>query len=344
MKKDILIWGAGAIGGTLGAYLLRAGYDVTFVDIDEAHVAAINDPQRGLTISGPIDNFTQHAAAFTPATPLKAHAETRWSRIFLAVKSHHTLIASETLQPFLAEDGFVLSVQNGLCEKTIASVVGEARTLGSFVNFGADWTAPGQITYSNRAAVVVGELDGQITPRVVALHQDICHFEPDAILTSDINAYLWGKLGYASLLFAQAVGEVGIADSLARQELWPLWRELAGEVVAVGRANGIALKSFNGFNPEAFDPEAPLSLSEQSIIDMVEFNRPNVKTHSGIWRDLAIRKRTTEVDGQLGEVVRIGAELGIKCPKTEGLIQLIKEIEQGKRPLSDSNILELLEK
>lgn len=344
MTKDILVWGAGAIGGTLGAYLLRAGYDVTFVDIDEAHVAAIRDPLQGLTISGPIDEFTVQAEAFTPAELNTAHSTTHWSRIFLAVKSHHTQVASEALLPFLAEEGFVLSVQNGLCEPTIAAVVGETRTLGSFVNFGADWTAPGQVTYSNRAAVVVGELDGAITPRVVTLHQDVCHFEPDAILTADINAYLWGKLGYASLLFAQAVGEVGIADSLARRELWPLWRQLAGEVVAVGRACGIAMKSFNGFNPDAFDPQAPIALTEQSITDMVAFNRPNVKTHSGIWRDLAVRKRATEVEGQLGEVVRIGAEKGIACPKVSGLITLIKEIEAGKRPLSDSNILELADK
>ena len=61
-----LVWGAGAIGGTMGAYLARAGHDVTLVDTVEEHVAAINS--SGLRITGPIATFTQRMPAFTPET------------------------------------------------------------------------------------------------------------------------------------------------------------------------------------------------------------------------------------------------------------------------------------
>ena len=44
MSDRILIWGAGAIGGTVGAFLKRAGHDITFVDVEREHVAAIGDP------------------------------------------------------------------------------------------------------------------------------------------------------------------------------------------------------------------------------------------------------------------------------------------------------------
>jgi 2-dehydropantoate 2-reductase len=76
---------------------------------------------------------------------------------------------------------------------------------------------------------------------------------------------------------------------------------------------------------------------------MVAFNRPNAKTHSGIWRDLAIRKRRTEVDVQVRPVVEIGAAHGIDCPKCRKLTAMIHEIEDGERPMTDDNLIELLQ-
>src|SRR4051812_21342131 len=228
MAEPILIWGAGAIGGTAGAYLVRAGHAVHFVDVVADHVAAIRDPAHGLVIEGPVDNFTVTAPAFTPA-----EVRGTYSRIFLAVKSQHTETACRALLPHLARDGYVLSLQNGLCEKLIAPITGASRTMGAFINYGADWHAPGRIVYGNRGPVVLGEIDGAETPRLAALHAVMRDFEPDAIMTREIWGYLWGKLGYVSLLFAQALGEKGIADCLDRAELVPLFRRLTGEVMRV---------------------------------------------------------------------------------------------------------------
>lgn len=74
------------------------------------------------------------------------------------------------LAPHLTEHGYVVSCQNGLNELVIAESVGKARTIGAFVNFGADWEAPGHIAFGNRGAVVLGELDGQTTARLTAPH------------------------------------------------------------------------------------------------------------------------------------------------------------------------------
>ena len=337
MGKRILIWGAGAIGGTIGAYLVRAGHAVTFVDVVPEHVQAIHDASRGLRITGPVDSFTVTAPAFLPQ-----HLEGTWDCIFLAVKAQDTEAACRALAPHLESDGYVLSLQNGLCEKLIASIVGPQRTVGAFVNFGADWIGPGEILYGNRGAVVVGEIDGAITPRVRQLHADMQAFEPDAILSDDIWSYLWGKLGYGSLLFAQAVGQLGIADCLARHELLPLWRSLAGEAMQVAHAEGVNPRGFNGFDPAAFRGSATEAQAGDSVAAMVAFNRPNAKTHSGVWRDLAIRKRRTEVDMQLAPVVEIGRSHGIDCVKLNALVQMIHEIENGDRPLSDNNLNELL--
>jgi 2-dehydropantoate 2-reductase len=335
MQKDILVWGAGAIGGAIGAYLVRAGYDVTFVDVEAEHVAAIKDPARGLQITGTIDTFSISAPAFTPDA-----LEGKWKRVFLAVKAQHTLDACRQLLPHLADDGYVLSLQNGLCERQIETVVGRERTIGAFVNFGADWMGPGEVMYSNRGAVVVGELDGSITERLKTLHRDLQHFEPDAVLSDNVWEYLWGKLAYGSLLFAQAIGQLGIADCLAREELLPLWRAMARETIEVARAEGVNLRGFNGFDPKAFGEDATEEQARASVQAMVDFNRPNLKTHSGVWRDLAVRKRRTEVDMMAG-IVTIGTSHGIACPKLDKMVRLIRSIEDGQRELHDDNLLEL---
>ena len=241
MAERILIWGAGAIGGSVGAWLKRGGHDVGFVDLDPEHVAAIRD--RGLRITGPVEQFAVAAPAFL-AADLPTDLSGTWPRIFLAVKAHHTESATRALVPHLAQDGYVLSLQNGLNETIIQRIVGRDRTLGAFINFGADWMAPGEIMFGNRGAVVLGELDGAMTPRLAALHAVMHGFEPDAIVTPDIWSYLWGKLGYGAMLFAPALGQKGIADCLARPELLPLWRRLGEEAIVVAEAEGVHPRGF----------------------------------------------------------------------------------------------------
>src|SRR5258708_30991862 len=154
-----LVWGAGAIGGTLGAYLARAGHDVTLVDTVPEHVATIN--RSGLTISGPVAAFATSLPAFTPDTLCGA-----WDTIILATKAHHTEAAARALRPHLTPTGCVVSAQNGLNELAIAAVVGEAHTVGAFVNFGADYLEPGAILYGGRGPAMVGAAfgDGGVPP------------------------------------------------------------------------------------------------------------------------------------------------------------------------------------
>src|SRR4051812_41708095 len=125
---SVVIWGAGAIGGTIGGFLARSGVRPLLVDQDEAHVEAIRE--RGLSISGPVAEFRVAVEAATPE-----RAEGPFDLVLLAVKSQHTEAASRALAPQLAPSGAVVSLQNGLNEPTIAEVVGAERTVGAFVNF-----------------------------------------------------------------------------------------------------------------------------------------------------------------------------------------------------------------
>ena len=325
------MWGAGAIGGTLGAFLARAGHDVTLVDTALEHVAAVN--RSGLTISGPIAAFTTPLPAFTPAT---LHGGGAWDTIILATKAHHTETAVRALLPHLTPAGCVISAQNGLNELAIAAVVGEARTVGAFVNFGADYLEPGAILYGGRGTVMVGEAfgDRRISPRVTAIRDAWRDFETLAAATANIWGYLWAKEAYGAMLFATALTNESIADGLARPEYRPLYIALAREILAVTLARGVHPEAFDGFDPAAYLSAAPAGAAEQSLDQLVAHNRKSAKTHSGIWRDLAVRKRPTEVDAQLGIVAALGAEAGVPTPLTSAVVQLIHEIERGQRPQS----------
>lgn len=324
IASPIVVWGAGAMGGSIGAYLVRAGHEVLFVDADTEHAGAIRE--HGLRITGPVDDFTVEAYC----------AEPDWidpgiRTVLLCVKAHHTGSALEQIAPLLADDGFVVSVQNGLNEREIAAAVGPERTVGCFVNFGADVVGPGVVMRGNRGTVAVGEVDGAMTDRVRALHDLFLDFEPEAIVTDNIHGYLWGKLAYGAMLFATALAEASIADVLAAPEHRPSIIALAREVVAVTFAHGVRPEPFDGFDPVAFAPEKPDDVAEASLDRLVAFNRASAKSHSGVWRDLAVRKRKTEVDAQIAPIAELGEEVGVETPLVRRLVELIHDVEEGRR-------------
>ena len=303
-----VVVGAGAIGGTVGARLARAGHSVLFCDADADHVAAIN--AGGLAIEGPVESFTVEAPAVSPDDlPDELHA------VLLAVKSQHTEDALAAIEPHLAADGFVVSLQNGVNEPVIAARIGERRTVGAFVNFGADYLGPGRIFLGGRGALYVGELDGTHTERLERLLRDL----PDAKETANIIGFLWAKEAYGAMLFATAVSDLSIADALAEPRYRPVFVQLAREVLA---AAPVPVEAFDGFDADDLDG---------SVERLVEFNRRSAKTHSGIYRDLMVRRRPTEK----------AILAGIDGPLLRRTLELIAEIEQGRRTCEVAN-LELL--
>lgn len=334
MDDPILIWGAGAIGGILGAYWARAGVPVLMVDIVPDHVNIC--ATEGLAIEGPVETFRQVVPCVTPD-----QLTGTYSRIVLAVKAQATEAALAQLQPHLRADGYVLSAQNGLNEHVIATHIGAERTIGAFVNYGADWIEPGRILFGNRGAVVVGEIDGTPRDRTRELHTLLKIFEPDAVLSDDIWAYLWGKLGYGAMLFATALTPGSMTENFADPARGPALIGLAREVMRTAVAEGVNPKPFNGFDPAAFMPNAPEAAGKQSLADLAAFNAKTAKTHTGIYRDLAVRKRKTEVDPQVGAVAQIAAGHGIDTPLLRRLVELIHDIESGKREMSVETFHEL---
>lgn len=335
LEDPVLVWGAGAIGGTIAAYWARAGVPVMLVDTVAEHVVACRT--SGLRLEG-LDEFEVRIPAATPD-----ELRGTYSRIVLAVKAMATEPALAALAPHLSSDGYVLSAQNGLNELVIAQRVGAQRTMGCFVNFGADWLGPGHIRYGGRGEVVVGEIDGTVRERTRQMHGLLQRFEPDAVLTDNIWGYLWSKLAFAAMLFATSLNNDGMDDNFADPRRFAVFDRLGREVMAVARSQGIRPMPLTGFDPMAFMAGSPESARRASIAVLSQRRRNSVKKHSGFWRDLAVRQRKTEVDELLGKVGQLARASGVPTPALDTLIALVHDVEQQRRELSFDTFQVLLD-
>jgi 2-dehydropantoate 2-reductase len=324
------VFGAGAIGGTVGAHMVRGGESVLFVDKDVEHVQAMRE--RGLTVRGFTETFTVPVDATTP-DDLPSRLET----VLLACKAPATEDAVGSFADRLSPDGCVVSLQNGLNELVISRQVGEQRTIGAFVNFSADYLEPGLIHFGGPGTFVIGELDGSLTPRLQQLQQALGHWGTVS-RTDNIWGYLWAKQAYGAMLFATALTSDSMADAIDGHR--SVIVALANEVLRVAAALGIEPRGFDGFEPEAITSSNP-SVVAASLDRLIEIRHGDEKTHSGVWRDLAVRKRRTEVDAHFGPIVAHAAELHIDVPLLERMIRMIHELEDGQRAFGPANLDEL---
>ncbi len=334
MSRPVLVCGAGAIGGTIAGFLADAGHPVIIVDTAADHVAAIR--QDGLKISGPVKSFVARCEAFTPD-----ELSGTYDLMLLAVKAQHTESAVNMLRPHLSKAGAVVSVQNGLNEKIIAEIVGVERTIGCFINFTADYIGPGHIEYGGRGAVVVGEVDGKTRTRTKYIHNLLLDFDADTKLSDNIFGYLWSKMAFFALLLSQTLSDTPTAEFLDAPKFRPLIHRMVGEVAKVAYAEGIRLMEFQGFDAGSFISGDKASMN-QSIDDYAESRRGSSKLYSGFWRDLAVRKRQTEVGSQSAPIFQVAAKHDVKIPIFTRAVEMISEIEMGQTALSEKLADELL--
>jgi 2-dehydropantoate 2-reductase len=322
--------GAGAIGGTVGAHMVRGGESVLFVDREADHVRAMR--AHGLTIRGFAETFTVPVEAVTPDD-----LPPRLDTVLLACKAPATESAVASFADRLAPDGCVVSLQNGLNELTIARLVGEQRTIGAFVNFSADYLEPGVIHFGGRGAFFIGELDGRLTPRLETLRQALGHWGA-VQMTDNIWGFLWGKQAYGAMLFATALTNDSMADAIDQHRQVTV--ALAGEVLRVAAAQGIQPLGFDGFEPQSI-AAADRSVVDASLERLIAVRHGDEKTHSGVWRDMAVRKRRTEVDAHFGPIIEDAHRRGLAVPLLERMVEMIHEIEEGRRDFSSANLDEL---
>ena len=333
----ITIYGAGAIGGVTGAALARAGHDVLLVDRAEDHVAAMN--AHGLTIESREGSVTVPVRAITPGA-----LDHELGLVLLAVKSQDTSAALEVLTPRLAEAGAIVSLQNGLNEELIAEKIGAPRTVGCLVNWAADWVAPGRILHGGHGALVLGELDGRMSDRVQGLAKLLAVVAPTEV-TDNVLGYTWAKHVYGALLVATAVVDAHVYEVVERSPaVQQMLVTLVVENMRIAEAAGIRLEPFDEYAPADYRAAArgDLAARQRAMEIIARHYRQHTKTKTGIWRDLVVRRRKTEVGALLGATVAKARTLGLGMPLTERLIAMIEDLELGRRAMSWNNIDELV--
>src|SRR5439155_1559977 len=195
-----------------------------------------------------------------------------------------------------------VSLQNGLSEELIAQAIGAGRTVGCLVNWAADWVAPGRILHGGHGAFVLGELDGRITPRVRELARLLSAVEETPV-TDNIWGYKWAKLIYGALLFGTAVVDAHVYEVVERSAgVQAALVGIVGEGMAASDKAGVRLEAFDEFDPTWYRAAlaGDSSACAHAMTAIATHYRAHTKTKTGSWRDLAVRRRETEDDGQRG--------------------------------------------
>ena len=150
-------------------------------------------------------------------------------------------------------------------------------------------------------------------------------------------------MAYGAMLFATALNHDSMSANFADTRRMPAWLALGREVVAIALARGVTPRGFGSFDPMAFAPGRADADGIKVVEWLRDYTAVGAKTHSGIWRDLAVRKRKTEAEAQLMIMPKLAAQQGIATPALTALGGLIKDIEEGRREQSPESFNALLD-
>jgi 2-dehydropantoate 2-reductase len=323
----VTIVGAGAIGGVTGAYLARAGVDVTLVDQADDHVEAIR--RHGLQVDG-LESFNVTIPVLRPGElhgPLEL--------VIVAVKTQHTASALDLLEPHLTAESVVVPLQNGMSAVWIAERIGRSRTIPTSISTNQFTTAPGQVRYNQRGRVHVGESDGRLTPRVEQIAA-LLATAYDAHASDNVWGFIWAKIVAGSLTFTTALVDAPMGSVLtASDDHRRMFARIGGETAVLAHALGVRLEPGEDLDPNGLLPAA----GQHAALEQIDRYAGHYQhVYSGIWRDIAVRKRRTEADTLIQPVIEAGAQHNLPMPLNRAMRQLLREVEDGHRPQAWANL------
>lgn len=341
-KGRLLLMGCGAVGGVVAAGLLRAGHQVTIVTHNDQITDAIN--ARGLQVTTPEGQW----AVETPVHTQFDAVQGSFDVVFLAMKGTEVEQAARDVAGSLSPAGYVVTLQNGVVEDRVGHILGRERVVGALVGWGATMHSPGVYEMTSRGELVVGELDGQVTPRVERLKATLDAAAPTTV-SANIYGVLWSKL--AINCFVTALGAVTgqlLGEMLQRGAIRRLALSIISEVVDVAHAHGISLEPVGGTLDlhQLYMPAGrrqagfhPNLIAKHALILAVGLKFRRLK--SSMLQSLE-RGRRPEIDFLNGYVVEKGRVKGVPVPVNAALLDMVHEIEAGVRPIRPDNLKELL--
>lgn len=325
------IYGAGAMGTVLGAYIVKNGGAVDLVSRNAPHVEALK--RQGAHITGTVD-FVQKVPALLPQ-----EMEGVYDVILLMTKQRYNGDICRFLLKYLAADGVVCTLQNGLPEPSVAEVVGKERCLGCAVSWGATFKGRGEasLTSDSRSLTfALGSLYGG--NKKTAAVQSLLSRMGRVTVEENFAGARWAKLAVnsafspLSAVTGLTFGEVAAGRRTGRAAL-----ALLNEAFAVARASGVRLAKIQGHDIEkiygcrgGFKRAAALALLPLAM-------KRHKRLVSGMYYDLKAG-RACEIDFISGVVARAGEKCGISTPVTCRVLEIAHKIERGELALSPDTV------
>ena len=327
----VAIYGAGSLGTILGAYISKAGVAIELINRNKAHVEALQT--QGAKVVGTVD-FTQPVVAYTPA-----EMSGTYDIIFLMTKQQHNPEVVAMLRPYLAEDGVLVTFQNGLPEVQIAEILGEERVLGCTVAWGATLQSPGVCELTSAPDALSFSL-GAITEQKNK-HFDYVKELLEHMGTVDVEENFlgtrWSKLLInAAFSGMSAVLGCTFGEAAGPKESRRIVQALIKECIDVCKAGGIRIEPVQGKDiVKLLDYSNALKRAFSFFIIPIAI-RKHAKLKASMLQDLE-KGKLTEVDAINGAVSATGRKVGCPTPMNDRVVEIIHRIEQGElRPCRDN--------
>ncbi|MBX3235134.1 MAG: 2-dehydropantoate 2-reductase [Nitrospiraceae bacterium] len=300
--KQIMVVGAGSVGGYFGAQLAKSNPNVSFL-LRHRTLEAVK--QRGLTIRSAKGTFTVHPPAASDPRQLPAP-----DLVILGVKAYDLDEVMAQLEPVLTDKTIILTLQNGIdTEDRILARLQRDCVVGGVAFIYSKIVEPGVIDHYKRGAVAIGELMGHQSDRLLRIAEVFKQAGVSCQISDDIRKSKWEKMCWNCVFNPVTVLiDDKVAKALDNPEMMGVIRQIVGEVAAISAALKV---------PLAPDMAEKVVKWTQEIRDI----------HTSMYDDWKA-KRPTEIDYLNGYIVRMGRQLGIPTPVNEALTAMIKAVTE----------------
>jgi 2-dehydropantoate 2-reductase len=338
MSPRIAFLGTGAQGAGIGADLVKAGLDVTFIEQWPAHVDAMR--ANGIEVRMPEQTVVTPLAAVLNLCDVATLRHT-FDIVFLLVKAYDTRWACELIKPVLAEDGLVVGLQNGMSIDDIAAVVGAERTIGAVIEMASNMWEPGIVNRQNSPATAWFTVGGVMPSAQARAHevQALLSHSGTVEVSDDIRSSKWMKLiANAGELVPSAILNLPLAEAAAMPGVHDFMVECGREAARATLADGCRLVPIFGMTADevlAADDYAGLLLGRV----LSDYSFPDtLTTVLQDWRK-GRRAEVREVNGLAADVLHAN---GQTAPANERTVELALRIESGELVAQPSNVELLL--
>jgi len=331
--------------------MLANGENVTFIDGWPEHVNKINSDGLHMTGNTPEEEMTVKGRALHLTDVQQLAKEDPVDIAFVSMKSYDTQWATQLIKPYLAPDGFIVSLQNCMNEEFIAAIVGWGKVMGTIAaKISVQMPGPahvhrnGPIMGDSHTVFRVGEPHGRVTPRAEEVAR-MCGYCDSYMVTTNLWGERWTKLVMNAssnpMSAASGLSSTGISQDA---DLRAVKIHLAAEAIEVGRAAGFNLEKLHGIDcsewPKAVrgDNTAYKKIEDDYIATGKKGN-PDGRPSMG--QDMQ-KGRRTEIDFMNGLVCMKGKELGILTPVNDGIVEAVKIAEKDGSKASPELVKALL--